>query len=552
VAFFQVVAIDIDGTLTSGGRVSTRALQAIDRIRADGVKVVLVTGRIATELQAEFPELAGHVDALVVENGAVFEHDGQTHLLATPVDDVLDEAVNRRGIPYRRGQVLVALDGEYAATVAEMIAQLGLDCQLVHNRAALMVLPAGITKGSGFRAALTEMNLSPHNAVAIGDAENDLSLFAAVEIGAAVADAIPSVHRRADLVLEHPDGAGVAELLSGPYLSGARRWCPPRHWITVGTYEDGTSMRLPGSQGRILVTGPAGAGKSYLVGLLAEHWILAGYAVVVIDPEGDHTQLQQIKYVEVVGQDNLPEPVELVDRLHYPHTSVVIDLSGLDSSAKSDYVQLLRPALEAHREQHGFPHWVIYDEAQLLGHDEPARWARRGGYVLSSFTPVSLPVHEIEDSDVVLTLSATVGPTDIAGPHHATVRFAAEAERSFVITARRTTHVRHRHKYADVRLPRERRFYFHTAEAQPVPPAATMHEFGRALWHLDQQTLQYHLERGDFSRWLDNTIADKELAMRAAAWEDALQANRAADLERTRRELAKAVEERYAAPHDDR
>jgi len=41
------------------------------------------------------------------------------------------------------------------------------------------------------------------------------------EIGAAVADAVPSLRQHADLVLDHAYGAGVAQLLSGPYLSGA-------------------------------------------------------------------------------------------------------------------------------------------------------------------------------------------------------------------------------------------------------------------------------------------------------------------------------------------
>ena len=71
------------------------------------------------------------------------------------------------------------------------------------------------------------MSLFPHNAVAVGDAENDLSLFGIAEIGAAVADAVASVRRLADVVLDKPDGAGVAELLAGPYLIGAQRWCPP-------------------------------------------------------------------------------------------------------------------------------------------------------------------------------------------------------------------------------------------------------------------------------------------------------------------------------------
>lgn len=72
-----------------------------------------------------------------------------------------------------------------------------------------------------------------------------------------------------------------------------------------------------------------------------------------------------------------------------------------------------------------------------------------------------------------------------------------------------------------------------------------MHAFCKALRHLDQQVLEYHLERGDFSHWLEGTIADKDLAARVAAWEDELEAHRAADLERIRDQLVDAVEKRY-------
>ena len=36
-----------------------------------------------------------------------------------------------------------------------------------------MVLPQGVSKGAGLRAALSALRLSVHNAVGIGDAEND-------------------------------------------------------------------------------------------------------------------------------------------------------------------------------------------------------------------------------------------------------------------------------------------------------------------------------------------------------------------------------------------
>lgn len=544
-AFFKVVAVDLDGTTASNGKLSRQAMKAIDKARRDGLTIVLATGRIGAELHAEFPQIAYHVDALVLEDGAVMVLDGRTHALAEPVDRSLDEALANRGVPYRRGEVLVAVDGEHAATVVEVIGELGMDYQIIRNRAALMVLPAGTTKGTGLAALLAKMNLSPRNAVAVGDAENDLSLLGVAEVGVAVADAVSSVRRFADVVLEQPNGAGVAELLARPYLSGAQRWCPPRRWVDVGTFDDGTATRLPGSQGRIVVTGPAASGKSYLLGLMAERWVLAGYCVLVIDPEGDHLQLQQLNEVQVVeSAHHLPEPAEVVHALR-PNSSVVVDLSGLAEPSKSEYVRRLRSTAEAHREQHGFPHWVVYDEAHLLGSDEEAHWARRGGYVLCSFAPASLPAREIDSSDVAIALANTDAAADIASRRRATIRFGSEPPRGFTIAERRTAHVRHRHKYADVRLPPERRFYFRTTGGESIEAAASLHDFCSAVRHLDQQALEYHLERGDFSHWLDGTIADRDLAMLVAAWEDELEAHRAADLERIRDQLVQAVEKRY-------
>ena len=56
---------------------------------------------------------------------------------------------------------------------------------------------------------------------------------------------------------------------------------------------------------------------------------------------------------------------------------------------------------------------------------------------------------------------------------------------SFTIAERRTAHVRHRHKYADITLPRERRFYFRPIDGQTISAAGTMGEFSTAVGHLD-------------------------------------------------------------------
>ena len=280
---------------------------------------------------------------------------------------------------------------------------------------------------------------------------------------------------------------------------------------------------------------------------MAEQWIQAGYCVLLLDPEGDHVELQEFNQVQVVdARHHLPEPTELVDTLR-PHTSVVVDLSGLTSPHKTDYLHRLWSAAGVHREAHGFPHWVIYDEAHLLGSHEEAHWTRRGGYVLSSFARAALAASEIDDTDVVLEVDNPDTAGDVASRtiRRARVRFGDGPPRPFTVAGRRTMHVRHRHKYADVSLPRERRFYFRPIEGQVVGAAGSMGDFCTAVGHLDPRSLQYHLERGDFSRWLDDTIADKELAAQVAVWEDELPAHRAADLERIRRELVHAVEQRY-------
>jgi len=136
-----------------------------------------------------------------------------------------------RDVARHAGTVLLALTADDAVTAVDVITGLGLDCQVIRNRGAAMILLAGVTKAARLLAALAELGLSAHNTIAVGDAENDLSLLQAAEAGAAVANAVPSLAAHADLRLASRNGVGVAELLtgrSGPAGRGcARRRNPP-------------------------------------------------------------------------------------------------------------------------------------------------------------------------------------------------------------------------------------------------------------------------------------------------------------------------------------
>src|SRR5262245_24348775 len=155
-----------------------------------------------------------------------------------------------------------------------------------------MVLPSGVNKATGLAAALKELGLSPHNAVAIGDAENDHALLSACECAAAVGNAVPALRGRADWVARGGAGASVVELIDGLLaddLAGVGERLT-RHHISLGRGPDGDE-KIDAYGKNILVTGASGSGKSVLAAGILERLAEAKYQYAVIDPEGDFATL---------------------------------------------------------------------------------------------------------------------------------------------------------------------------------------------------------------------------------------------------------------------
>ncbi|MEU3164376.1 RNA-guided endonuclease TnpB family protein [Streptosporangium sp. NPDC006930] len=115
--------------------------------------------------------------------------------------------------PLRVGSAIVATTEPHAETVLDTIRELGLEMQVIFNKGAVMVLPSGINKATGLTAALAELEMSAHSTIGVGDAENDHAFLPACECAVAVANALPAVKERCDLVTEGEHGAGVVELI---------------------------------------------------------------------------------------------------------------------------------------------------------------------------------------------------------------------------------------------------------------------------------------------------------------------------------------------------
>ena len=155
---------------------------------------MLVTGRLLPDVAALFEPL-DLFDRVVAENGAVLYRPAskEERALADPMPAEFVSMLAGRGVaPLQLGRVIVATMRPHETTVLATIRDLGLEMQVIFNRDAVMVLPSGVNKGTGLRAALEELGLSLHNVVGIGDAENDHGFLDLCECAVAVANALPA------------------------------------------------------------------------------------------------------------------------------------------------------------------------------------------------------------------------------------------------------------------------------------------------------------------------------------------------------------------------
>ena len=264
---FGVLALDYDGTIARDGALDPDVKAAIMEVRAGGITAVLVTGRILSDLKLAAGSLE-FVDAVVAENGAVIEFpNGHSKLIGQlPPKMFLDE-LTRAGIEFRIGQCIVDTNAVSAEKVLEIIRRLELPLVLLFNHSKLMVLPQGISKGTGLRAALNALRLSPHNAIGIGDAENDHDLLEACEVGVAVSWGSQALQKKADEVLVGDGPHAVA----GYLRRAAQEMRLPRdrngrHRITLGTADDGSLLTLAIQGRNILIVGEPQSGKSWGTG----------------------------------------------------------------------------------------------------------------------------------------------------------------------------------------------------------------------------------------------------------------------------------------------
>jgi hydroxymethylpyrimidine pyrophosphatase-like HAD family hydrolase len=212
---FLAIATDYDETLACGSRADVNALNALQRWRTTGGRLVLVTGRLLEDLRRVFSNCE-MFDYVVAENGAVLYRpatEEEKLLGGPPPVNFLARLRQKHVEPLFAGRCIVATEDPHESAVREAIVELQLDWHVVRNRESLMAMPKGVDKGSGLRVALGELGLEAKDVFGIGDAENDVALFKHCGSSAAVANAGPEIKRHATFVTRGACGAGVAEVV---------------------------------------------------------------------------------------------------------------------------------------------------------------------------------------------------------------------------------------------------------------------------------------------------------------------------------------------------
>ncbi|QSQ19704.1 HAD hydrolase family protein [Pyxidicoccus parkwayensis] len=563
---YLALAMNVDGTLATGGRADAAALAALARLRRTGRRAILVTSRRLVDLGQVFASLEPF-DCVVAENGAILYWPSrrESTALCRPVPESFVRAMLQRGVtPLVRGQAVVQAPRARASAFVEAIGELGLELHVVFAGERVLAVPAGINKGAGLREALLSLGMSVHEVVSLGCGASDHSMLDVSECAVAVSNALPALKERAVFTTRDAAGAGVVELVDELVqhdLQASRAWTP-KDVLTLGYDSAGERVGIPAYGENLLVLGPRGGeGASYMQGFL-ERLLQRGYQPCVIDCLGDFELRHDM--VRLGSRRMVPTVAQVLAALTAPSVKPVVCLAALAPEARPGFFRELLRALEGMRLRTGRPHWLIIDGARHLwpAGTEAARRdvPKLRETLLRLEAPEAVARSLLEQMDVAVA----VGPA----PGRAIQRLATALDESAqhlplsagvedgVLTwflseerwplrlrapARHAERLRQLPEHAEGDLG-ARSFIFRGHQGQGDARAHNLRAFCHHASRVADDTWLFHLWHGDISRWIRDVLHEDSLARQVAAIERRYELP-AAD---SRREVCGVIAHHYA------
>jgi energy-coupling factor transporter ATP-binding protein EcfA2 len=413
------------------------------------------------------------------------------------------------------------------------------------------------------------MGISPHNAVGVGDAENDHALLAACEAAVAVSNALPMLQNKADWVTPGERGEGVIELIDAMMDTDLVELEPRlvRREIPLGTDADGRPVTVHAYGKRLLLCGTSGSGKSTLATAFLEQLCSHEYQYCLIDPEGDFTNAPGAL---VLGDDLKPPDVdEILAALGAGERSVVANLLALRADRRPLFMGPLLARLGEYRSKYGRPHWIVVDESHhMLPEGELALPDAVSnlpvGVLLVTVHPERLATQVLHKVDALIVVGksptegirgfaqaagiAAVPPETAPDLDPGEALFWAPGSASGVVRLHtippKAERLRHHRKYAAGELGEDKSFYFRGPSGALNLRAHNLALFLQMGDGVDDGTWAYHLERHDYSNWLRCAIKNEGLAGEVRG----IEAEEGLDPRESRRRIREAIERLYTLP----
>ena len=244
----KIIFFDIDGTLIdpATGKISSKTVEALRRLKEKGILRCVVTGRPPASLP-DFGEI--HFDVTATFNGSFCCTETQTiysnplppatvdkllsniAALGRPVSLALRDRLSANGVDqdladyYAIAGLTLTADPQFEEARKEDVYQIMLGCRDTDHPAILRgtdnakiavsweraadVIPSSGGKGSAIAHILDYYGLSAREAMAFGDNQNDIEMLQAVGNGIAMGNAVPQLKAIADAVCRPVQEDGI-------------------------------------------------------------------------------------------------------------------------------------------------------------------------------------------------------------------------------------------------------------------------------------------------------------------------------------------------------
>ena len=252
---------DLDGTIFKNDKtISCENIEAIEYFKKEGGYFTFITGRLPYYVSSALDKINPNAPYGCINGGGLYDHINKKYLwTSTMPDEVMElvkcidknfegvgiqicafektyfskenEATKRfRKITKVENNVchyidvkdpiakvmFCSTDNEEILKIKATLENHPLACKfdfIRSERTLFEVLPKGISKGTAITKLCEKLNIDVNKTIAIGDYNNDISMFEAAKIGIAVSNACPEALAAADYVTVSNEESAIAQVI---------------------------------------------------------------------------------------------------------------------------------------------------------------------------------------------------------------------------------------------------------------------------------------------------------------------------------------------------